>query len=380
MQILTAVGVDPNYGIYPLAYALVESKNKQAWLWFLDCLGDDLELFKNSNFIFVTDRYCLKHIYDNMKLQWRGQQFKDLLWKCATATTVSYFNRNMEELKGANKEHYDWLKLIPPQHWARSHFSARPHYDVLLNNMCEVFEVIKKLAAQYTTTWNGGIFYQAVGPKGDQCVVNVEERTCSYRKWDLTGMPCKHAVRAIWNMAENGLEPCIPESWVHPSYWLATWEEMYRFKINPCNGPDLWPPSDSPIIYTPPEYHKPAGRPPKKRKKGVAELFDGLVKNGKMSRFGQTVTCFKCSQRGHNSKFCKGQRGATYPSTPTVNPSQTTQTTVNPSAPAVNPSKTTPTMRYTKTNASRYSPVKNTTSRASATTGPSGNGKRKAVE
>nr|GFA82978.1 transposase, mutator type [Tanacetum cinerariifolium] len=156
MQILTAVGVDPNYGIYPLAYAIVESENKQAWLWFLDCLGDDLELFKNSNFTFVTDRqkglipaleetfpvaehrYCLKHIYDNMKLQWRGQQFKDLLWKCATATTVSYFNRNMKELKCANKELYDWLKLIPAQHWERSYFSARPHCDVLLNNICEV--------------------------------------------------------------------------------------------------------------------------------------------------------------------------------------------------------------------------------------------------
>ncbi|GJS54382.1 mutator type transposase [Tanacetum coccineum] len=50
MQILTAVGVDPNYGIYPLAYAIVESKNKQAWLWFLDCIGDDLELFRNSNY------------------------------------------------------------------------------------------------------------------------------------------------------------------------------------------------------------------------------------------------------------------------------------------------------------------------------------------
>ncbi|GKE35804.1 mutator type transposase [Tanacetum coccineum] len=126
MQILIAVGVDPNYGIYPLAYAIVESENKQAWPWFLDCLRDELELVRNLNFTFVTDkqkglipalaetfpyvehRFCLKHIYDNMKLQWRGQQFKDLLWKCATATTVSYLNRNMEELKGANKELYDW--------------------------------------------------------------------------------------------------------------------------------------------------------------------------------------------------------------------------------------------------------------------------------
>nr|GEY15342.1 hypothetical protein [Tanacetum cinerariifolium] len=376
--------VDPNYEIYPLSYAIVKSVNKQAWLWFLDCLGDDLELFRNSNFTFVTDsqkglilalaetfpaaehRYCLKHIYDNMNLQWRGQQFKDLLWKCATATTVSYFNRNMEELKCANKELYDWLKLILAQQWARSHFSARPHCDVLLNNMIvivqqvitksngpltpkatKVFEVIKKLVAQYTISWNGGNLYQAVGPKGDQCVVNVEERACFCRKWDLIGMPCKHVVGAIWNMAENGLEPGIPESWVHPSYWLATWEEMYR--------------------------------PSKKRKKSAAELFDGLVKNGKLSRFGQTVTCCKCGKKGHNSRTYEGQGGAT--SAPAVNQTQTTQTTVNPSAPAVNPSQTTqttvnspsqtsPTMRYTKQKSNQVFTLKNINA--------SGSGKRKA--
>ncbi|GJT87357.1 transposase, MuDR, partial [Tanacetum coccineum] len=50
IRILTAVGVDPNNGTYPLAYVVVDSENKQSWLRFLDCLGDDLELFGNSNF------------------------------------------------------------------------------------------------------------------------------------------------------------------------------------------------------------------------------------------------------------------------------------------------------------------------------------------
>ncbi|GKD41873.1 mutator type transposase, partial [Tanacetum coccineum] len=70
------------------------------------------------------------------------------------------------------------------------------------------------------------------------------------RKWEITGMPCKHAVASIWHMANNGLEPGIPESWVHESYWLKTWVDMYRFKVNPCNGPELWPESDTPITLT----------------------------------------------------------------------------------------------------------------------------------
>ncbi|GJV98311.1 hypothetical protein Tco_1553563 [Tanacetum coccineum] len=185
--ILTAVGVDSN--------------------------NDDLELFRNSNFKFVTDRQ--KEIIPAL-----AETFLAAEHRCATATTVSHFNRVMEELKQANKDIYDWLKDITPQHWAKFHFSARPHCDVLLNNMCEVlnrrlldgrdkpiitclefireylmkrivivqqviskstgpltpkaakiFEFIKKQAAQYIISWNGGILYQATGQYGDQYVI-----------------------------------------------------------------------------------------------------------------------------------------------------------------------------------------------------------------
>lgn len=69
-------------------------------------------------------RFCLKHIHENMKLKWSGKAFKDLLWKCATATTVPHFTRAMDELKEFNKEAYEWLCKIPPQHWSRSHFTG----------------------------------------------------------------------------------------------------------------------------------------------------------------------------------------------------------------------------------------------------------------
>ncbi|GJX46036.1 uncharacterized protein Tco_0271226 [Tanacetum coccineum] len=156
--------------------------------------------------------------------------------------------------------------------------------------------------------WNGGDLYDTTGPYGDKCVVNIRLRSCACRKWEITGMPCKHAVASIWNMANNGLEPGIPESWVHESYWLKTWVDMYRFKVNPCNGPELWPESDTPITLTAPNYKPPIGRPKKKRRKSAAEIYDNLVKRGKLSRAGGTVTCLKCGQQGHNQRSCKGQR------------------------------------------------------------------------
>ncbi|GJV65474.1 hypothetical protein Tco_1476302 [Tanacetum coccineum] len=57
----------------------------------------------------------------------------------ARATTFQHFQKAMENMKKFNEEAFNWLNQIPPQHWSKSHFSPRPHSDVLLNNMCECF-------------------------------------------------------------------------------------------------------------------------------------------------------------------------------------------------------------------------------------------------
>ncbi|GJY94217.1 mutator type transposase [Tanacetum coccineum] len=153
-----AVSVDPNNGIYPLAYGLVETENTESWTWFLTKLGDDLDLYRNSNFNFINDRqkgiilaivnlfpnaehrYCVKHIHENMKKKWNGTTYKELMWRAAKSTTVPDFQLTMEALKEFSNEAYEWLNLIPPQHWSRSHFSAvGAKSDVLLINMCEIY-------------------------------------------------------------------------------------------------------------------------------------------------------------------------------------------------------------------------------------------------
>lgn len=49
-------GLDGNNCTYPLAYAVVEAENFNSWTWFLTNLGDDLGLYANSNFTFISDR------------------------------------------------------------------------------------------------------------------------------------------------------------------------------------------------------------------------------------------------------------------------------------------------------------------------------------
>ncbi|KAJ9552457.1 hypothetical protein OSB04_016502 [Centaurea solstitialis] len=373
-QLLTAVGLDPNHGTYPLAYAIVEAECTDSWSWFLECLGDDLELERNSNFTFISDRqkgvipavarvfpcaehrYCIRHIYENMKKRWRGKEYKDLLYKCAGCTTIPEFNRCMAELRQVNKDAYAWLKEIPPQSWAKSHFSGRAHTDVTLNNMCEVFnsqlvdardkpiimaleyvrvylmkrivnvkklieksegiltptakdelELVKTDAAKYRVLWSGGPKYQVTGPWGDQCGVDLTKMECACRVWELTGIPCKHLVAVIWHMAANGLNVDIPERWVHPCYTMETWKSVYAFTIDPINSRDRWVTTDSPLTITPPKHHIQVGRPKKKRRKTTDEGSQPIVSGSKLLRRGTTVTCGKCMKKGHNSRTCKGQ-------------------------------------------------------------------------
>lgn len=55
-QVLTAVGLDSNNGIFPVAYAIVEAENTSYWTWFLELLGECLDLGPQSNFTFISDR------------------------------------------------------------------------------------------------------------------------------------------------------------------------------------------------------------------------------------------------------------------------------------------------------------------------------------
>ncbi|GJR72580.1 mutator type transposase [Tanacetum coccineum] len=237
-------------------------------------------------------------------IPWRLAQ--ELLWNCACATSMPYFEKHMDKLRKTDVKAYEWLNKIPPQHWSRAHFSVFNRQlvdgrdvpistcleffrEYLMKRIVKVQQVIDKSKGPLTPAAaalfkaitdeasfykNGDNLYQVMGPYNDQCVVDVKEKTCSYRKWDLTGMPCKHAVAALWDRAGNKSDVGTPESWVHACYWLVTWKKI--------------------------------GRPPKKRKKSVDELSSHkMTSGGKLSRIGKIVTCDTCKKPGYNKRSCK---------------------------------------------------------------------------
>lgn len=55
-QLLTAVGIDPNDCIYPIAMAVVEVESLSTWKWFLETLKADLGIDNTTPWTIMTDK------------------------------------------------------------------------------------------------------------------------------------------------------------------------------------------------------------------------------------------------------------------------------------------------------------------------------------
>uniref|UniRef100_A0A2N9GWA3 MULE transposase domain-containing protein n=1 Tax=Fagus sylvatica TaxID=28930 RepID=A0A2N9GWA3_FAGSY len=129
-QILVAVGIDANDGMYLIAFAVCEGENNDSWKWFLRLLLIDIKHPPAGAGVwnFISDqqkglkealkevipeaptRFCLRHLYANFKNKFKGKTLKDLMWAAAKETTKVGFNAKMEQIKVHNKDAYGHLK------------------------------------------------------------------------------------------------------------------------------------------------------------------------------------------------------------------------------------------------------------------------------
>lgn len=120
------------------------------------------------------------------------------------------------------------------------------------------------------------------------------DRSCSCRAWDLSGIPCIHAVCAIFDRKKD------PADYVHHCYSKEMYELTYSQALEPINGGLLWPRTQFEDIGAP-IPRRMTGRPKKRRNREETEPRHSKTK---MSRKGGTITCSMCKQSGHNKRFC----------------------------------------------------------------------------
>ncbi|XP_044454122.1 uncharacterized protein [Triticum aestivum] len=296
-------------------------------------------VFPNSH-----QRFCLRHIYANFQnAGFRGEDLKKCMDNASYAYNEHKFNKAMDDLKAESVEAWQWLSAIPKKTWARHAFDTNSKTDLVVNNLSEVFNKyildhrkkpirtmcdgikdkqmvrwhrnresgrearweitphysekleIEKERARYCKPIQAGVNLWQVTSGEQTHAVNLEVETCGCRKWDLSGIPCNHAISAI-NKAKRFPEDFVSKFFKKP-YYLAAYEPM----IYPVPGEHDWTKTPGPDIE-PPAFKVKKGRRKEKRIKGKFEV----PKPKSTSRMG-TITCSNCGLQGHKYTNCLKQ-------------------------------------------------------------------------
>jgi hypothetical protein len=312
-------------------------------------------------------RNCARHIYANWRKTYKKKEFQKLFWKCAKAPSVILFNLALAKLKQATREGGKAALKTNPHHWSRAYFRLGSNCDSVDNNMCESFnkwivearffpiismlESIRrkvmvriqeqrdksdrligpicpniskklntyiKLSQNCSAIYNGEDRYEVKYFDVHRFTVSLSEKTCSCRYWQLSGLPCPHAVVCIHHKT-NSLD-----DYVAPCFRVSEFKKTYAYCLNPLNGMPMWPKSRrAPPVA--PGYVKMPGRPKKERKREPHEK----PKATRVSKVGTVSKCSVCSSSGHNKTTCNKPGGGRYSvgATPQQNVEESQQST-----------------------------------------------------
>ncbi|XP_042482641.1 uncharacterized protein LOC122063048 [Macadamia integrifolia] len=263
--LLSIVFIDGNNGLFPLAFAVVESKYKQKGL-----TEAVQEVFSDSN----TRHYC-RHLYANFRSKFARDKLRSLFWAPSRAYREIKFKEALSEIKSIRNDAHDWLSANPPNSWSRWAFDHRAKSNHITNNMTESFNncivpyrdkpilylidqlrilLMEKLHKRFeqACSYKGSltpnikkkldVIYQQsrscvalsagynefeVNDGALRFVVNLNTRKCGCQVWEATGLPCKHVTCCMAYKRERVKDHC------DSFYSLGKYIQAYENMIHP---------------------------------------------------------------------------------------------------------------------------------------------------
>lgn len=264
-------------------------------------------------------------------------------------------------MKVYNMPAYQYLLgVAPKEQWVTAYFSEHTKCDILLNNMCETFNsmiaesrekakismleemrtdqmqrieyrgqwirtydypippVIKETieeesehVSSWRAIWNGAESFQVSGPIG-QFVVNLRQKKCSCRLWQIRGIPCVHAIACIIKDNQEVVD------YVATCYSRERMVKLYENVLYPVNGMENWPRSTEVTFdMQPPRTKRQRGRPRKNRTE--APTVRVHANGAEVLRRHIDIRCGRCGQTGHNRRTCQNDPQQPRPAAATRN-------------------------------------------------------------
>nr|XP_025884588.1 uncharacterized protein LOC101247704 [Solanum lycopersicum] len=288
-------------------------------------------------------RMCARHIWANWQKRWRGEERRKAFWRCSKASFEVKLRDEFDYMGKLGHKICEALLGYNKEYWCRALFSERSKCDVVENNMCETFnswivgprhksvismledirhkmmdrhgdmikfadtwisdispmtrlilEENKEIGRALRVNWNHDIGFE-IQEAEYRHIIDMTKKTCSCRLWQLRGIPCQHAVCALYHSGQE------PEDYVEHWYKKDTFLSAYKYFLQLISNMVMWPDTNNPPVE-PPEVKPMPGRPGRCRRKDKDE--PRKKKLGKTSKDGVKMSCSKCHQVGDNKRTC----------------------------------------------------------------------------
>ncbi|XP_022856374.1 uncharacterized protein LOC111377493 isoform X2 [Olea europaea var. sylvestris] len=296
-----------------------------------------------ANFPTAFHGFCMRHLSESFRKEFNNTMLVNHLWDAAHALTVMDFEAKVIEIEEISQDAAYWIRRIPPRLWATAYFEGT-RFGHLTANIVEslnawileasglpIIQMMECIRRQLMTWFNerretsiqwtsilvptaerhvtealerartyqvlraNEAEFEVISHEGTN-IVDIRNRCCLCRGWQLYGLPCAHAVAALLSCRQN------VHRFTESCFTVATYRKTYSQTIHPIPDKTLWKelaegdPNASKaitIVVNPPKSLRPPGRP---RKKRVRAEDHGRVK--------RVVHCSRCNQTGHFRTTC----------------------------------------------------------------------------
>ncbi|CAL5330506.1 unnamed protein product [Camellia sinensis] len=293
-----------------------------------------------TNFPTAFHGFCMRHLSDNFRKEFNNTILVNLLWEAAQALTVIEFEAKILEIEEISQDAAYWIRRIPPRLWATAYFEGT-RFGHLTANIVEslntwlleasglpIVQMMECIRRQLMTwfserretsmQWSSILVpcaerlvaealerartyqvlraneaeFEVISHEGTN-IVDIRNRCCLCRGWQLFGLPCSHAVAALLSCRQN------VHRFTESCFTVATYRKTYSQTIHPIPDKTLWKelsegdPNAIEVIINPPKSLRPPGRPRKKR-----------TRTDDRGRAKRVVHCSRCNQTGHFRTTC----------------------------------------------------------------------------
>ncbi|XP_066333963.1 uncharacterized protein, partial [Miscanthus floridulus] len=245
----------------------------------------------------VEHRECMFHLVTNFKKKFHGKVFDDHLWAAAYSWNPYVFEKHWLAMEKEKPATTAYLRKCHSRLWTRSQFSTRSKVDYVTNNLAESFnnwikehkslnldDFLDKIRQLLMSKWNqrrkisrklDGLILPhiikklneqsrelelevkecseevgevtALGGSGFRFVVNLLDRTCSCRQWQVSRIPCRHAIAFITSLSNAALD-----NYVDPYYSVDKFRVAYAQLIPAMPDKTQWPKATHEFFMYPP--------------------------------------------------------------------------------------------------------------------------------